>query len=157
MTEPKAPVAWRYQTITRFDWAYSSFKGVSGQPLALHSDYMAEKGRADKAETQVADITARAEKAEAEARYWANSFELGREVELAMNAKLVDLLRLRDAASDELADLTAKLDEARGVLKSIEWGGEYDCPSCGRVKIDGHKPGCRLAAVLAPETEKETP
>ena len=51
----------------------------------------------------------------------------------------------------------AALAEARAVLREVEWavettvvGGQPDlaCPSCGRNRLQGHAPDCRLAKVL---------
>ena len=91
----------------------------------------------------------------------------------ALTAKLdeaLSFIKERGAALDDAIDvitrlknsreeLTRKLDEARGVLRDAA-----SCHACGYCPIcDGHPeedvkhaPGCRLAAVIAPETGKET-
>ena len=133
----KPPFAWRIKDKDG-QWLLSSanpskFFDVSDS-LALHSDYVAERARADKAEAQVADLTAKLETAEAIAggeiteEAWRNHAEIDR--------------------------LTAKLDEARGVLREVLDVLPY-CPTCEAGGTLPHEPWCRLAAAIAPETVKE--
>ena len=152
---------------------------MSGQKIidGLHEAIEAELTR------KIAVLTARAEKAQAEAEAsWydlevaqghhqqilaeldamrALAERLERSVAFwkgiaAENAVLADTMRNRATAAEaQVADLTAKLDGVRGVLREAEDDMKY-CTSCHVGLEDGeeHAPGCRLAAVIAPETGK---
>lgn len=135
---------------------------------------------ADEVLAQVAALTARAEKAEAEAQANRNSallddIEVAREEVTDLTAKLDDtrvdlalankeLFFLRAGAKDDadkIADLTRKLDEARGVLLALYDSHQplppEDYPTHKQWAIG--MPGSwflSLAAVIAPETVKES-
>lgn len=69
------------------------------------------------------------------------------------------LTRERDDLRAEVTRLTRELEEARSVLREVEWTG-YEgeegflserCPSCeAPARGAKHAPDCRLAAVLEP-------
>ena len=103
------------------------------------------------AAAQISDLTARAEKAEAAV------FEL-QEMVSKEEERAQEISIKLSATRAQVTDLTRKLDEARGVLRAVEWCDACDeplcCPVCHWYHKGGHKPGCRLAAVLAPETGK---
>jgi hypothetical protein len=64
-------------------------------------------------------------------------------------------------------NLSADLEEAVRLLRGMEWCGRNGkpegtciriyvaCPECKATRVDGHTPGCRLAAFLAPFPKKE--
>jgi hypothetical protein len=68
-------------------------------------------------------------------------------------------LRWITLARNQLPDVLARLDAAEAELRRLEWVDEYDegyrtCPVCSGIHEDddgsSHKPGCTLAAALAP-------
>jgi hypothetical protein len=69
--------------------------------------------------------------------------------------------RLRDAQTAHEVDwLIGEVERLRDLLRSIEWYGtrchqditgcedEDVCPVCDASQLEGHQPGCRLAAEL---------
>ena len=79
---------------------------TDARSLALHSRYITALARAEKAEARYTTL-----------REYLTGHVRERKAD---EAHVAELLRQRDAASDEVADLTAKLDEARGVLRDCE-------------------------------------
>jgi hypothetical protein len=46
--------------------------------------------------------------------------------------------------------LRAEVAALRALLREVEWAGdECACVICGRLRIGGHRPDCRLGAALA--------
>jgi hypothetical protein len=67
-----------------------------------------------------------------------------------------------DACRVERDRLALALDQARGVLRSVEWAGTAYlaeslfpmCPACDRMRSQGHAPACPLTRALSgPPTE----
>lgn len=58
---------------------------------------------------------------------------------------------LRNAAPALIA-AAREAETLRALLREMEWIGPYElCPSCDCEQIEGHGPGCRLVAAIAPK------
>jgi hypothetical protein len=67
----------------------------------------------------------------------------------SMEAVLAEL----DACRAERDRLALALDQARGVLRGVEWGRKtgpyFTCPACHKWQKRGHRPDCPLARALS--------
>jgi hypothetical protein len=58
-----------------------------------------------------------------------------------------------DACRVERDRLALALDQARGVLRGVEWGRKagpyFTCPACHKWQKRGHRPDCPLARALS--------
>lgn len=60
----------------------------------------------------------------------------------------------------EVRAATYEADEMLAVICAVEWAGDpthHTCTRCGASKGSGHKPDCRLAAVLKRRREAPCP
>lgn len=64
--------------------------------------------------------------------------------------------------AEQLKEMRSKLEEARAVIKQLEWehkpdihGGESWCRMCGAMRYYGHFPGCSMSRVLGTEEEEK--
>jgi hypothetical protein len=74
-----------------------------------------------------------------------------REREVATRREQVDSLATANEAANRRAEAAEReRDEARFVLRDLEWFGFGFCPACNGEKPQGHYKGCSLAACLPP-------
>ena len=103
----KPPVAWRCRTVNRAGWAYLTEhdQGMTmddWNPLALHSDYLAERARAEKAETEVV--------------WWKARYREARAELATLNPEREEIGRLRDLISN----VTARAEAAEKAAEKAE-------------------------------------
>lgn len=72
-----------------------------------------------------------------------------------VNVAMAKMRRERDEARGERNELSARLEQTRTQLKSVQWsGGSMDrvgaCPCCGCIEDEGHAPDCALHAAIRP-------